>query len=57
MVNAGDPLTEGSISPKELLAVTDPTTVQGYILKEIQKFIRVKVLTFLINMLKLLLEE
>ena len=37
MVNAGDPLTEGSISPKELLAVTDPTTVQGYILKEIQK--------------------
>ncbi len=37
VVNAGDPLTEGSISPKELLAVTDPTTVQGYILKEIQK--------------------
>ena len=37
MVSAGDPLTEGSISPKELLAVTDPTTVQGYILKEIQK--------------------
>ena len=37
IVNAGDPLTEGSISPKELLAVTDPTTVQGYILKEIQK--------------------
>ena len=36
-VYAGEPLTEGSISPKELLAVTDPTTVQEYILKEIQK--------------------
>ena len=37
MVFAGEALTEGSISPKELLAVTDPTTVQAYILKEIQK--------------------
>ena len=36
-VVAGEPLTEGSVSPKELLAVTDPTTVQEYILKEIQK--------------------
>ncbi len=35
-VNAGDKLTEGTISPKELLAVTDPITVQEYILKEIQ---------------------
>ncbi len=37
VVAAGEPLTEGSVSPKELLAVTDPTTVQQYILKEIQK--------------------
>ena len=37
MVEAGQALTEGSISPKELLAVTDPTTVQEYILREIQK--------------------
>ena len=37
MVVAGQALTEGSVSPKELLAVTDPTTVQAYILKEIQK--------------------
>ncbi len=36
-VQAGQALTEGSISPKELLAVTDPTTVQEYILREIQK--------------------
>ena len=36
IVNAGDKLTEGAISPKELLAVTDPITAQEYILKEIQ---------------------
>ena len=36
-VNAGDKLTHGAISPKELLAVTDPITTQEYILKEIQK--------------------
>ncbi len=36
MVNAGDKLTEGAVSPKELLAVTDPITAQEYILKEIQ---------------------
>ena len=35
-VKAGDKLTEGVISPKELLAVTDPQTAQEYILKEIQ---------------------
>ncbi len=35
-VEAGDKLTEGPIYPKELLAVTDPITVQEYILKEIQ---------------------
>ncbi len=36
MVSAGDKLTEGAVSPKELLAVTDPITAQEYILKEIQ---------------------
>ncbi|MBQ7137317.1 MAG: DNA-directed RNA polymerase subunit beta' [Bacilli bacterium] len=40
VVVAGDKLTEGAISPKELLAVTDPITVQEYILKEIQKVYR-----------------
>lgn len=39
-VNPGDRLTEGNISPKELLAVTDPITAQQYILKEIQKAYR-----------------
>ena len=35
-VVCGDKLTEGAISPKELLAVTDPITTQNYILKEVQ---------------------
>ncbi len=35
-VEAGDKLTEGAISPKELLAVTDPLTTQEYILKEVE---------------------
>ena len=39
-VATGDRLTEGNISPKELLAVTDRITAQEYILKEIQKAYR-----------------
>ncbi len=39
-VSAGDRLTSGAISPKELLAVTDPITTQEYILLEIQKVYR-----------------
>ena len=35
-VVCGDKLTEGAISPKELLVVTDPLTTQEYILKEVQ---------------------
>ena len=37
MVKPGDVLTSGNLNPKELLAVTDPITVQKYILKEVQK--------------------
>ena len=39
-VKAGWRLTHGAISPKELLVVTDPITVQEYILFEIQKVYR-----------------
>ena len=39
-VVAGDKLTEGAISPKELLTVTDPLTTQEYILKEVQSVYR-----------------
>ena len=39
-VKCGERLTEGAISPKELLAVTDPITTQEYILKEVQNTYR-----------------
>ena len=39
-VRSGQRLTHGAISPKELLVVTDPITVQQYILSEIQKVYR-----------------
>ncbi len=39
-VKAGEKLTKGAISPKELLVVTDPITVQEYILFEIQRVYR-----------------
>lgn len=39
-VTAGEALTEGNVSPKELLTVTDPLTAQEYILKEVQKVYR-----------------
>ena len=39
-VRAGQRLTHGAINPKELLVVTDPITVQQYILLEIQKVYR-----------------
>ncbi len=39
-VKAGQRLTHGAINPKELLIVTDPITVQQYILLEIQKVYR-----------------
>ena len=39
-VTSGSRLTYGAISPKELLGVTDPITVQQYILLEIQKVYR-----------------
>ena len=39
-VVSGQRLTHGAISPKELLVITDPITVQQYILSEIQKVYR-----------------
>ena len=39
-VVSGQRLTHGAISPKELLVVTDPITVQQYFLSEIQKVYR-----------------
>ena len=39
-VNAGDPLTEGSINPSELLAIKGPEGVYQYIISEVQKVYR-----------------
>ena len=39
-VSAGQRLTHGAISPKELLVVTDPISTQQYILSETQKVYR-----------------
>ena len=41
-VGRGQELTEGSIDPKELLRVTDMTTVQEYLLREVQKVYRMQ---------------
>ncbi|SIT87569.1 DNA-directed RNA polymerase subunit beta' [Edaphobacillus lindanitolerans] len=41
-VSRGDALTEGSIDPKELIVVKDVSTVQEYLLKEVQKVYRMQ---------------
>ncbi|MED1205668.1 DNA-directed RNA polymerase subunit beta' [Heyndrickxia acidicola] len=41
-VSRGQVLTEGSIDPKELLRVRDTTTVQEYLLHEVQKVYRMQ---------------
>ena len=41
-VERGQPLTEGSIDPKELIVVKDVATVQEYLLKEVQKVYRMQ---------------
>ena len=42
VVERGQPLTEGSIDPKELIVVKDVATVQEYLLKEVQKVYRMQ---------------
>ena len=39
-VEAGDKLTEGTVNPKELIAVSGVNSVQNYILKEVMKVYR-----------------
>ncbi|MDC2867197.1 MULTISPECIES: DNA-directed RNA polymerase subunit beta' [unclassified Bacillus (in: firmicutes)] len=41
-IEHGKELTEGSIDPKELLKVTDITSVQEYLLREVQKVYRMQ---------------
>ena len=40
VVSAGDPLTEGSINPHDILAVKGEQAVQNYIISEVQKVYR-----------------
>ena len=42
MIKPGQILTEGSIDPKQLLKVKDVSTVQEYLLKEVQKVYRMQ---------------
>ncbi|WP_172370519.1 DNA-directed RNA polymerase subunit beta' [Sporosarcina jiandibaonis] len=42
VIERGQPLTEGSIDPKELIVVKDVATVQEYLLKEVQKVYRMQ---------------
>ena len=41
-VTAGEPLTEGSIIPADILAVNGPKAVQNYIITEVQKVYRLQ---------------
>lgn len=41
-INAGDPLTEGSINPNDILAVKGEQAVQNYIISEVQKVYRLQ---------------
>jgi len=42
VVPAGEPLTEGSINPADILAVNGPKAVQNYIITEVQKVYRLQ---------------
>ena len=41
-MRAGEPLTEGSINPADILAVNGPKAVQNYIITEVQKVYRLQ---------------
>ena len=41
-IHRGEPLTSGSIDPKELLRVRDVLSVENYLLREVQKVYRMK---------------
>lgn len=51
-VEPGEALTEGSIDPKELIVVQGTQGVQEYLLKEVQKVYRMRVLKSVTSILK-----
>lgn len=52
-ISAGQPITEGSINPNEILAINGTEGVYEYLVQEVQKYIETKVLTLMISILKL----
>ena len=41
-INAGDPLTEGSVNPHDILAIMGSTAVQDYFIQEVQRVYRLQ---------------
>ncbi len=41
-INAGDPITEGSINPHDILAILGATAVQNYFIQEVQRVYRLQ---------------
>ena len=41
-INAGDPLTEGSLNPHDVLAILGATAVQNYFIQEVQRVYRLQ---------------
>ena len=41
-INAGDPLTEGSLNPHDILAILGATAVQNYFIQEVQRVYRLQ---------------
>lgn len=52
IVNAGDKLTEGPISPHDVLRIQGPVVAQQFILEAVQEVYRSHVLQLMINILK-----
>jgi len=42
-IKAGEPLSEGSITPSDILAIKGPTAVQEYLVNEVQEVYRLQV--------------
>ena len=42
VINAGDPLTEGSLNPHDVLAILGATAVQNYFIQEVQRVYRLQ---------------
>ena len=53
-VKAGMPLSDGSITPNDILNIKGPSAVQQYLVNEVQEVYRYKVLKLMISILRFL---